>query len=313
MSSFFARVTMLVGIGLTLSMWPSSARTAATDPIGLVTTLEGKAYVAREGGAKPLLLNGQDEVLIHDVIETQSHSRLKILFYDDSLLTIAENSRIEIREFAHGSRTPSKLIIQLDRGAIRNSIGGQPSGAGPKFQVQTPAALIGARDAYFTVWIDEGIPALIQDGGEQTTLAQDHSSAGPLAPPAISHRQVGIANIGQAGSVTLTSGGHSIVVNPGQYVVAAPNTASVTPSTWTATPPLPVATVIAATDLKALPKIETPKETLRMVGGGTDITVVSGMSSMAPAAMAPPIGQIRVPQVMMTPPAVISGAAQVSP
>src|SRR5688500_6350345 len=248
MSSIFARVTMLISVGLALSMWPASARTAATDSIGLITTLEGKAYVARQGKPRPLLLNGQDAVLIHDVIETQSHSRLKILFYDDSLLTIAENSRIAIREFAHGGRAASKLLIQLDRGAIRTSTGGRPAGADSKFQVQTPAALIGARDAYFTVWIDEGIPALVQDHGEQLIPGQGNVSAGPLAPPNVSHRQVGLANIGQAGSVTLTSGGHTILLNPGQYVVAAPNSASITPTTWTATLPPSIAAIIAATD-----------------------------------------------------------------
>src|SRR4051812_8270735 len=119
-SPVLARVLFVVSLGLLIA--PSPAHPAATDSIGFITTLEGKAYVAREGKSKPLPLGGQDEVLIHDVIETQAHSRLKILFHDDSLLTLAENSRMTIRDYAHGGRTPSKLVVQLDRGAMRNAI-----------------------------------------------------------------------------------------------------------------------------------------------------------------------------------------------
>src|SRR5690348_4277032 len=186
-SILLARILFIVCLGLGIA--PSPARPAATEPIGLITTLEGKAYVAREGESKPLRLGGQDEIFVHDVIETQSHSRLKILFYDDSLLTLAENSRLTIRDFAHGGRTPSKVVIQLDRGAIRNAIGGHPSAVESSFEVQTPAATMAAREAYFTVWIDEGIAALIQ--GTEPGATNGPASGGPLGPPASSLRQVG--------------------------------------------------------------------------------------------------------------------------
>ncbi|HKN86639.1 MAG TPA: FecR family protein, partial [Nitrospiraceae bacterium] len=298
MSTLLARILFVAS--LCLSIAASPARLPGTEPIGLVTTLEGKAYVAREGVSKPLSLGGQDEVLVHDVIETQSHSRLKILFRDDSLVTIAENSRIAIRDYAHGGQAPSKVVIQLDRGAIRSSIGGHPSAPESTFEVQTPAASMAAREAYFTVWIDEGVPALIQ--GIEQSSTKGTSPQGLLGPPALSLRQVGLANIGQVGSVTLTSGGETTIINPGQYLIALPNTGSLSPSNWIGTPPFPIAAVVAATDLKASPKLETPKETLRLVGGTADMAVAAGVSGIPPAALAPPVGQIRVPQVMMTPP-----------
>ncbi|HET7058765.1 MAG TPA: FecR family protein, partial [Nitrospiraceae bacterium] len=267
-TTLLARILFAVTLGLPIA--PSPAHSAATDSIGFITTLEGKAYVAREGQAKPLLLHGQDEVLIHDVIETQSHSRLKILFHDDSLLTLAENSRMTIRSYASGGRTPSRLVVQLDRGAMRNAIGGHQSSAESKFEVQTPFATIAAREAYFTVWIDEGIPALLQETEQSAGSTNGRPFGGPLGPPAVSLGQVGLANIGDVGSVTLTSGGETLLLNPGQYVTARPNMGFVPPSTWTGTPPFPIATIIAATDLKAFPKLETPKETLRLVGGTAD-------------------------------------------
>ena len=305
MSSFLARILFVAS--LCFSIAASPARMAGTDPVGLITVLEGKAYIAREGVPNPLLLGEHDDVLVHDVIETQSHSRLKILFLDDSLVTIAENSRVAIQDYAHGGRIPSKVVIQLDRGAIRSSIGGHPSGVESTFEVQTPAASIAARDAYFTVWIDEGVPALIQGIEQSSATTKGTPSQGLLGPPAVSLRQVGLANIGQVGSVTLTSGGETTTVNPGQYLMALPNTGSLSPSTWTGATPFPIAASIAATDLKAIPKPETPKETLRLVGV-TD-TVTAGVSGLPPAALAPPVGQIRVPQIMMTPPFPISQSA----
>ena len=307
MSTLLARVLFVAT--LCLSIAASPARPPGTEPIGLVTTLEGKAYVAREGVSKPMPLGGHDEVFVHDVIETQSHSRLKILFRDDSLITIAENSRIAIRDYAHSGRTPSKMVIQLDRGAVRSSIGGHPSASDSTFEIQTPTASMAAREAYFTAWIDEGVPALIQELDQSSASTKGNAPQGLLGPPALALRQVGLANIGQVGSVTLTSGGETTIINPGQYLIAPPNTESLAPSTWIGTPPFPIAAIVAATDLKVTPKLETPKETLRLVGGTANTAVTAGVSGIPPAALAPPVGQIRVPQVMMTPPFPISQSA----
>src|SRR5690242_11839243 len=241
MSSFLARILFVAS--LCLSIAASPARSPGTAPIGLVTTLEGKAYVAREGVSKPMPLGAQDEVFVHDVIETQSHSRLKILFQDDSLITIAENSRLAIRDYVHSGRTPSKMVIQLDRGTIRSSIGGHPSAPESMFEIQTPTASMAARDAYFTVWIAEGVPAQIQEREQSSASSKGNVPQVPLRPPAFCPRQVGLANIGLDASVTLTSGGETTIINPGQYLIAPPNTESLTPSTWIRTPPRHIAAI----------------------------------------------------------------------
>src|SRR6476660_1069890 len=94
----------LTGIGFCVFVATSLAGALAagepsSTPVGIVTVLEGKAYAAREGDLRPLHLDAQSTVFLHDVIETQPRSRLKILFHNESLVTAAENCRVVVQEF----------------------------------------------------------------------------------------------------------------------------------------------------------------------------------------------------------------------
>ncbi|MER3425595.1 MAG: hypothetical protein C4293_22540, partial [Nitrospiraceae bacterium] len=138
------------------SSW-SWAAEATHDSIGLFTGVQGNVFIAREGNPAPRPVNAQDEVRSQDVIETQPHSRSKILLQDDSLLTIGANSRIDIVEHRYDSeRSQRSTVINLDRGVLRVLLGRAFDGPNSKFEVHTPTAVVSARGSYFTVWTEEG-------------------------------------------------------------------------------------------------------------------------------------------------------------
>ena len=71
------------------------------DGIGFYTAVLGQASVTHPGEDRVLPVKLHDEVLFKDVIQTQHESRTKALFQDDSMLTVGENSRVEIDEYIY--------------------------------------------------------------------------------------------------------------------------------------------------------------------------------------------------------------------
>mgnify|MGYP001771003939 CR=1 FL=1 len=92
-------------LSLILAITASRSWGASTEDIGIFT-VEGTVTVAHIGTSKeaqPVHFN--DQVLFRDVIETQQVARTKALFHDDTPLSVAENSRVEITEHIFTTRT----------------------------------------------------------------------------------------------------------------------------------------------------------------------------------------------------------------
>lgn len=109
----------------------------AADGAGSVIALRGRASIERDG--RTLDARVRDAVLLQDTVSTYASSRLKLLFRDDSVLTLGENSRATIREFVQGRGTGNKAIFNLIDGKMRSVVG--KSG----LEVRTPTAVAAAR------------------------------------------------------------------------------------------------------------------------------------------------------------------------
>jgi hypothetical protein len=135
----------------------------------------------------PVKLHG--EVLFKDVIQTQSESRTKALFQDDSMLTVGENSRVEIDEYIYNpEKNVRQAVVKLMQGQVRALVSKVFKANGSRFEIHTPSAVAAARGTYFTVWVGNG--------------------------------QSGIINIGEKGRVDFTSGGKTVAVDPGFFSIA---------------------------------------------------------------------------------------------
>ena len=78
-------------------------------------------------------------MLLRDALATSAASKAKLLFIDDSVLTLAEKTRMVVREFLTGRGDGARSIFNLLEGQMRSVVGKQ------RFEVQTPTAVAAAR------------------------------------------------------------------------------------------------------------------------------------------------------------------------
>ena len=265
---------------------------------GQVLTVHGQAFVGRVGNARPQLVSFRGQVHPHDVIETQLASRVKVLLPHDILVTIGENSRVELAQFSDGAS--QHALLNCERGIIRVNVGAAAGDAANRVTVQTPTGRMLSEGAYFIVWAGE-------------RMAQIGSGVGPL--PASS----GLFNLGPEGTIVLTVEGASVTVKPGQVAIVDPEqhprlvSQSRLPS---------LATVVEATELKDVPTEKPAKEVLASIPSivpmlFTPPAVISGAAALAASAVqgATPPAPTAAPvaSVSPSPAPVISPAASASP
>lgn len=117
-----------------------------TDKIGEVNALKGKAGIIRSD--KTLTASVKDSVLLTDIVETEKSSRIKILFIDDSLLTLGENSKVSIKEYVIGDEEKrGQSIFALLDGRVRAVVGKN------KLEIHTPTAVAAARGTILFLWM----------------------------------------------------------------------------------------------------------------------------------------------------------------
>jgi hypothetical protein len=219
------------GLMILLATPPGWGHDASVIPVGHITAMQGRIMVVHSGETKPLRANIPDEVVPHDVIHSAAKARSKILFQDDTLLTIGENSMVEIEEHTYDSSVDTRSVaLTLKKGKVRALVGRIFGGKGSKFIVRTPTAFAASQGTYFVVWTD-GIMS-------------------------------GVANIGTTGQVFFTSDGWTVTLNPQHFSVAANHVAPAAPGllVWA---PADVRQVVASTEFKEAFVAESAKDVLR--------------------------------------------------
>jgi len=178
-------------IAATLLLSPALASAGDSGPggVGVYTAVMGMVTVTHPGEARVLPVKLHDEVLFKDVIQTEKESRTKAFFQDDSVLTVGENSRVEITEYIYDPDAKlRRSVVKVMQGQVRALVSKVFKSNGSRFEVHTPSAVAAARGTYFTVWHENG--------------------------------QSGIVNVGESGRVDFTAGGVTVAVDPGQFSVA---------------------------------------------------------------------------------------------
>jgi hypothetical protein len=137
-------------IAVVLSFAGTPAR--AADYVGSVVNLRGKANILR--AALSLSAKLKDPVRIGDTIETRSRSRAKLLFLDESMLTIGSDSRASIEKFIYSKKEGGASIFNLMDGKMRSVVGKTA------FEVHTPTMVAAARGTVidFLVGKSRGVP-----------------------------------------------------------------------------------------------------------------------------------------------------------
>ncbi len=142
---------MIKKAGLILMLLMFIPAIVSAEEAGLIVAIKGKVIVLRD--AKTINAVLKDKIFLKDTVETMEASRTKMLFRDDCILTLAENSRVNIKEYLYSEDKKGKSIFNLIDGKLRSLVGNS------EFEVHTPTMIIAARGTYFIVWvgIEEGV------------------------------------------------------------------------------------------------------------------------------------------------------------
>jgi ferric-dicitrate binding protein FerR (iron transport regulator) len=124
----------------------SGLATAAQD-VGSMVTLRGKAQIQR--GEETLDAKLRDGIVLKDTIETGDRSRAKILFIDESMLTLASKSRASIENFVYSKAEGGASIFNLLDGKMRTVVGKTA------FEVHTPTSVAAARGTVIEFFVGE--------------------------------------------------------------------------------------------------------------------------------------------------------------
>lgn len=122
--------------------------------VGIVKELEGRAWVRRE--QKALALAVGLIVRQSDRIETESASKVMLVFNDGNSVVITESSVVELSQFSFNEEiTKRNTLLHLMKGKVRSSVKQKYTGRDQSFfQVKTPVAVAGVRGTDFIVSFD---------------------------------------------------------------------------------------------------------------------------------------------------------------
>ena len=170
-------IVITLGVLIVLT-WGTSSHGQSTKPIGHVTAVQREVVVTHPGQLDVVVVNLAGSVLFKDTYETKAKARLKLLFEDDSLLSLGEKTALQITEnIFDPTQDRRSTIIDLLNGTVRVLVGKIFTGGDSRFEIHTPTAVAAARGTYFIVWS-------VTEGGDDPT---------------------GIVNIGESGVVEVSN------------------------------------------------------------------------------------------------------------
>lgn len=128
----------------------------AKDDVGTMVVIRGRAIIDRD--KKAIEAKVKDSILLNDTVSTLEASRAKMLFIEDSVLTLGEKSKVVIKEFVYSKDKRGRSIFNLVDGKMRAIVGKT------NFEVHTPTAVAAARGSMVLAEVT------IVDGKIVTTL-----------------------------------------------------------------------------------------------------------------------------------------------
>jgi hypothetical protein len=134
----------LMGV-VALAAVPALAQAQGTPEVGVVTTLQGQATVARASTTSPLPLKFRDSIFEKDRINTGEKSIVKVLMGGRAIVTVRELSVLTVTEEV------GRTVVNLESGKIAVGVAKQRMKPGETFEVHTPNAVAAVRGTVFIV------------------------------------------------------------------------------------------------------------------------------------------------------------------
>lgn len=164
----------IICLMLVVLTWTTVAHAAEnSESVASVVALRGSATALNsQGDKRPLSLHSP--LYPDDTISTDKSGRLRILFIDNSIVSLGSSSTAKIAEYAWNKETgEAKLKTKISEGVFRIMGGLITKEAPENFTVETPAGTIGIRGSMFAGTISPQGLTLIFEGGKGITLTND--------------------------------------------------------------------------------------------------------------------------------------------
>jgi hypothetical protein len=136
-------MTAVVALAGSLPAPPTSAQTP--DSVGVVTTIDGRATVARPALPTPLALKFKDDVYGRDRISTRENSLVRVLLGGKAILTVRELSQVTIHE------EPGRAVVTLPDGKVVLAVAKQRMRPGESIEIRTPNVVAAVRGSLISV------------------------------------------------------------------------------------------------------------------------------------------------------------------
>jgi hypothetical protein len=160
------RIALFACIAISLLIFLPGASEAA--PVGAFTRVEGMVDIQRTGQTAASPVRTGDPVSLGDAVRTLRGGRAEIRFRDETVLQLAQESRISIDEYSFsGGETRASGRLSLFRGKLRAVVSKVKASVVPAsltdtgFSIKTPTAIAGVRGTDFIVYYQRGVTGVI--------------------------------------------------------------------------------------------------------------------------------------------------------
>jgi hypothetical protein len=141
---------LALATSLAISLGAGSAGAASDIEVGAAAKVVNRVYGTPESTRQPRWWNSGLDVFHNETVVTQEVSASRVIFRDQSQLSIGPTSQLKLDSFVYDpNRTASAVSISFVRGVFRFVSGSQAK----NYQIKTPATSIGVRGTVFTVYI----------------------------------------------------------------------------------------------------------------------------------------------------------------
>jgi len=129
-----------------------AAGAAGAEPVGFLAVAEGDVAIQASGATSYAAASLDQEVEIGDTVRTGRDSLAKIVLVDDTMLTIDEETELEIDRYVVGpAATAEPSRIRLLGGHVR-AVVGEAFGGPTRLEMHTPTAVIGVKGTEWLTW-----------------------------------------------------------------------------------------------------------------------------------------------------------------
>ena len=149
---------------LLVTLLISAAAHAAV--VGRFTLVEGQVDVLKHGQIPAAAARLNDGVEPGDVIRTKSKSKAQVKFVDDSVVTMAPESRISVADYSYNAATGERhAVLRFFKGVMHTLVTRVQQVQQPEFLTETHTAVLGVRGTEtYTALLPNGTGAYLING-----------------------------------------------------------------------------------------------------------------------------------------------------